>query len=109
MTIVNVSVALCVDWLIVNHQKILGRILNSPPFKFIGVMSYSLYLWQQPFINYSENVPLTYFPLNIILMILLSLLSYYIIERRFLRWRQVWEKNLESRNLGFEKPIEISN
>lgn len=94
LTVINLSITLCVDWLITNHQNTIGQILNSSPFVFVGMMSYSLYLWQQPFSKYTEELIWTHYSLNIILMIGFSLFSYYFIERKFLRWRQIWENHL---------------
>jgi peptidoglycan/LPS O-acetylase OafA/YrhL len=93
-TIMNIAIALTIDWLIVNHESDFGKILNSPSFVFVGTLSYSIYLWQQPFINYSEGKTWTLFPFNIILMILFSLFSYFVVEKKFLQLRQSWEKGL---------------
>jgi peptidoglycan/LPS O-acetylase OafA/YrhL len=46
-----VCIALLV-WLSINHAKSLwGRLLETKPFVTVGVLSYSLYLWQQPFLK----------------------------------------------------------
>jgi peptidoglycan/LPS O-acetylase OafA/YrhL len=94
LTIVNVAIVLIADWLITNHQSSIGKFFNSPPLVFIGTMSYSLYLWQQPFCRYSEELIWTHYPLNIILMIGFSLFSYFIIEKKFLIFRQNIEEKL---------------
>jgi peptidoglycan/LPS O-acetylase OafA/YrhL len=98
LTIINISIALCIDWSIENNQSKVGKLLNSKPLIFIGAMSYSLYLWQQPFSKYTEGLIWTYYPTNIILMILFSLFSYYVIEKKFLQWRQKWEKKIFTEN-----------
>ena len=92
MTVMNIAVTLCVDWVITNHQSMLGRILNIPALQFIGVLSYSIYLWQQPFMFYSETRIWTHFPYNFIFLTLFSLFSYYFVERTFLQYRQRIEK-----------------
>jgi peptidoglycan/LPS O-acetylase OafA/YrhL len=94
LTILNFSIALGLDWLITNPETGIGRLLNSPPFVFIGVMSYSIYLWQQPFLKYSDEQWWTRPPYNLILLISCSLFSYYIIEKTFLHLRKNWEKNI---------------
>jgi len=103
ITIINLSIVLCIDWLIVNRQSPAGRLLNLSPLKFIGVLSYSIYLWQELFTFYSESMPWTYFPYNIILLSVFSLFSYYFVEKRFLNLRQELEKRYfpkeESENL----------
>lgn len=60
------------------------RFLNNPVMTFLGVLSYSLYLWQQPFLNRTEHAWWTAFPLNILLAFAFALLSYYVVERPFL-------------------------
>lgn len=59
------------------------RIINTTPFVFIGLLSYSIYLWQQPWL-YSWNTPLVVKYIGIFVM---SLLSYYLVEKPFLSWR----------------------
>lgn len=92
LTLMNFSIALSIDYLISNPQKITGKLLNLRPIRFVGVLSYSIYLWQQPFMFYSESRFWTHFPLNFILLILCSLFSYYFIEKTFLNYRQNIEK-----------------
>lgn len=64
------------------------RILNWRPMVFVGTLSYSLYLWQQPFLNRHMDAWATTFPVNILLAFGVALLSYYAIERPFLRLRR---------------------
>jgi peptidoglycan/LPS O-acetylase OafA/YrhL len=51
---------------------------------FIGKLSYSLYLWQQLFFHYSF-IPM--FPLNLIATVGLASVSYFLLEKPFLRLR----------------------
>ena len=51
MSLSNICVALCLDWAVTFHQGRIGRVLNAAPLVFVGWLSYSLYLWQQPFLN----------------------------------------------------------
>jgi peptidoglycan/LPS O-acetylase OafA/YrhL len=86
--LVNLCVALSVDWAVTHSDGIVGRVLNARPLVFIGVMSYSLYLWQQPFLHRASNAALTAFPVNIVLAVVCALASFYIIERPSLRLRR---------------------
>jgi len=68
--------------------------LNSRPFVFVGLLSYSIYLWQQLFLNrYATSLP-TSFPLNLSLALAAALASYYLVERPSLRFRQRVERAL---------------
>jgi peptidoglycan/LPS O-acetylase OafA/YrhL len=58
-----------------------GRILNAAPIAFVGVLSYSLYLWQQPFINRTSDAATARFPLSLLLAAACALVAYYAIER----------------------------
>jgi len=58
------------------------RILNIAPVVWLGQISYSLYLWQQPFMN--PRSPLRY---GIFAALGMACLSYYLVERPFLRYR----------------------
>lgn len=93
-TLANLCIGVCVDWCIRNHEGRLGRVLNSAPLVFVGTISYSLYLWQQLFLNrHSDNVTAS-FPLNLTLAVGAALLSYYLIEKPSLRLRQRLEARL---------------
>jgi len=54
---------------------------------WVGVLSYSLYLWQQPFLNPMTSAWYTAFPVNVALACGAALISYYVIERPALRLR----------------------
>ena len=59
---------------------------------FVGILSYSLYLWQQPFLHRDSQAPLASFPLNLVVAVGCALLSYYVIERPSLRLRRGIER-----------------
>jgi peptidoglycan/LPS O-acetylase OafA/YrhL len=90
-TIVNLAMVWLLDIVMTHPDSFPGRIVNSTPMIFVGVISYSLYLWQQPFLHKTSNV-LQSFPLNVVLAFALACVSYYLVERPFLRIR----KRLES-------------
>jgi len=91
-TIMNIAIAISADWAMKNSTGAVGRFLNWPAVSFIGVLSYSLYLWQQPFLNRASASPYCAFPANIILTFALALFSYVAIEAPFLRMRGVADK-----------------
>jgi peptidoglycan/LPS O-acetylase OafA/YrhL len=91
-TITNVGIAISIDWAMRNTKGVAGRFLNQPTVSFIGVLSYSLYLWQQPFLNRDSDKLYCAFPLNILLAFSMALLSYTAIEAPFLRLRMALER-----------------
>jgi peptidoglycan/LPS O-acetylase OafA/YrhL len=64
-----------------------GRILNHKSLIALGVASYSIYLWQQLFLNPGNDRWYCAFPLNLALALIASILSYRVIERPFLVWK----------------------
>jgi peptidoglycan/LPS O-acetylase OafA/YrhL len=63
-----------------------GRVLNWAPLAWLGRLSYSLYLWQEVFLNQTNpGAWICRFPQNIFLSILAAMFSYYLIERPCLR------------------------
>jgi peptidoglycan/LPS O-acetylase OafA/YrhL len=74
---------------VVEHPHSLGgRFLNLTWLRWIGVMSYSLYLWQQLFL--SEHLHLL--PYGYVFLLLASLSSYWLVEQPFLRLRTKFER-----------------
>lgn len=90
-TVMNVAVAISADYAMRNPDRMVGRFLNLPSVSFVGVLSYSLYLWQQLFLNNRSTQGFCAFPLNIVLAFVLATLSYVCIEAPFLRLRSVIE------------------
>ena len=94
MTITNICVALVIDWCVTFHDGRIGRVLNAAPLVFVGWISYSLYLWQQPFLNRASSADVAAFPLNLALAVACALASYFVIERPSLALRKALELRL---------------
>lgn len=75
-------------------QSFVYKILNLKPVAFIGVLSYSLYIWQQAILQTSATIVHSWksFPYNIIITFLLAVGSYYLLEKPFLRLRHKFSK-----------------
>jgi len=84
---VDVALALYIDRVVRFPGTLDGRVLNVGALEFVGKLSYSLYLWQQLFLNRTSTSPLCAFPLNLVLAALVAVVSYYGVERTFLRLR----------------------
>jgi peptidoglycan/LPS O-acetylase OafA/YrhL len=93
-TVVNVCAALCIDWAVRRQAGLIGRTLNSRPLVWIGVMSYSLYLWQQLFLNRHSESWTTSFPQNLVFVLAVAWVSYLLIERPALQLRQWLEPKI---------------
>src|SRR5205085_161200 len=79
VTAANVAIALGIDWWVRFADGRIGRVLNSAPMVFVGVISYSIYLWQQPFVaNYASSAAASRFPVNLVLVCVAALTSYYV-------------------------------
>src|SRR5262249_41054877 len=91
-SVMNVGIALSLDWCVTYHKGIIGTILNSRPLVSVGVISYSLYLWQQMFFNRYSTALMTTFPINITLVTAAAIASYFLIEKPCLRFRQHLEQ-----------------
>jgi peptidoglycan/LPS O-acetylase OafA/YrhL len=101
MTLGSIAIMLVIDRAVRHADDSFGRILNSPILVHVGTLSYSIYLWQQLFLNRTSTSQVAMFPLNIVLVLTMAVASYYLVERPFLRWRP----RLEARWFGPGAPI----
>lgn len=86
-TATNVLMALAIDACVRNPTSLFGRFLELRPIVFVGVLSYSLYLAQQPFLNRNSGAWANAFPQNLVLAVAAALGSYYLVEKPFLNVR----------------------
>ena len=91
-SLLNFTIALCIERCVRYPEGIVGAILNAKPVTIIGVLSYSLYLWQEPFLNQYYAGSVYAFPLNLGLVLGASVASYYLVERPFLRLKSRLER-----------------
>ena len=64
------------------------QLLNSRPAIWLGGMSYSLYLWQEPFLNSWFTHWYASWPTNIILTFIFACFSYYFVEKPIMRFKK---------------------
>jgi peptidoglycan/LPS O-acetylase OafA/YrhL len=86
--LMNIGIALLIESSTRHASSLAGRLLNWKPVVFLGVLSYSLYLWQSPFLNHRSSAWIHAFPQNLIFAFLAALASYALIERPFVRLRR---------------------
>ena len=83
-TIANAAIGIVLFYSIFGPEGIWFKFLNLKVMNFIGVISYSLYLWQQILVSESR-IWITQFPQNIFILFLVASASYYFIEKPFLK------------------------
>jgi len=83
-SLMNVGIALIIDWTLRFPQRSMARALALRPIVYVGSISYSLYLWQQPFF---EHVDLRRFPLSLVAALAVAVLAHYAVERPSLALR----------------------
>ncbi len=88
----NCLLTLCVARLVFIPTGLAGRVLNSAPVVLIGKLSYSLYLWQQLFLNYQTPPIVLPFPLNFAAIFAAASACYWGLEVRFLGLRKKFRK-----------------
>jgi peptidoglycan/LPS O-acetylase OafA/YrhL len=103
-SIAIVAIGLGIDWCVRFPVSSVGKLLNSRPLVYIGGLSYSIYLWQQPFLNRASATSYTSFPLNLVFTALAAITSYYLIEAPGLRLRDLVESRWRSRGSDFKQP-----
>jgi peptidoglycan/LPS O-acetylase OafA/YrhL len=86
-SIVNASLAILIHRSVYCSRDRVGRILNWRPIAFVGLLSYSLYLWQQLFLNRNSAAWVNAFPQNLAFAVAAALGSYFLLEKPFLRLR----------------------
>ena len=86
--VMMMSIAVVMEWCLRNSTSLAGRILNARPVAWVGVLSYSLYIWQQIFLNHHSKAWICRFPQNIVLAVVTACASYYLLERPLLGLRQ---------------------
>jgi len=80
-TILSGGAAIIILWLMSNPGRGFGILVNYPSVRFLGQISYSVYIWQQLFCMPTPGEPiLLNFPANIIATFLVGIPTYMLIE-----------------------------
>ncbi len=83
-TIANILIASIMMYSVFGPKGIWFKFLNFKVINFIGILSYSIYLWQEFFI-YKSALWINRFPQNIFLVTVVASCSYFFIEQPFLK------------------------
>jgi peptidoglycan/LPS O-acetylase OafA/YrhL len=90
ITIKDIAIPLCILGTVAVPNGNTSNILQWTPVAWVGRISYSIYLWQQPFfqepLHSSPSLQNAQtFPLNITITFLLGTLSYYLFEKPMIK------------------------
>ncbi len=105
-TFANIGMVLLLQNIVRYPDQFVGRICNFKPLAWVGVLSYSLYLWQQPFLYFGSSAWICSFPQNIFLAFAAAIASYLVIEKPFLRLK---EKMGAASNASPPRPTNVSS
>ena len=78
-TVYSSFASLLLLWLLSGNTGIVRAMLEWKPLRWVGLLSYSLYVWQQIFLA-PKSPLLTPFPINLGFALLAATLSYYLVE-----------------------------
>lgn len=81
---ITIAIAILIDS-VTSFPTKTAAILNWKPLALLGTFSYSIYVWQQIFLNRYAHSTFTSFPINLVLALACGIASYYLIERPFLK------------------------
>lgn len=98
-TIANLGTVLCVDWSIRNYGRGVGHLLNWKPVVYVGALSYSLYLWQNAFLNPDWDAWPARLPMSLLLASGMAVVSYYVVEQPFLRLKTLVQPKKAARSI----------
>jgi peptidoglycan/LPS O-acetylase OafA/YrhL len=86
---ISLSILFLIGCYLTPSATIIYKVLNNKAVMHIGVLSYSIYVWQQFFfVGDTRFVYLRTFPSNILIIYVVSLASYYLWEKPFLKLKR---------------------
>ena len=85
--VASVLIATCVLGIWYSPKTLVYRCLNLPPIVAVGILSYSMYLWQQPFTGPFSSNWTGRWPQNVLFILAAATASYFLVERPFLRMK----------------------
>jgi peptidoglycan/LPS O-acetylase OafA/YrhL len=82
--VANVAIAAIVLYSVFGPRSLWFRFLNTRPMIYLGLLSYSIYLWQQ-FFAVNSDYWFTNRPWEFLGILVTALFSYYVVEKPFLK------------------------
>ncbi|NUO54931.1 MAG: acyltransferase [Polyangiaceae bacterium] len=96
-TVTNAALATVVAASMTAPRTAFGRLLDSRPMSYLGTISFSLYLAQQPFLDPTRHDWATTFPMSVIGALAAGIALHYAVERPVMKLRSRITKRLRSR------------
>jgi peptidoglycan/LPS O-acetylase OafA/YrhL len=86
-TIVAFIMPLLIAYTVVHPESRFGKLLELKPLRWIGRLSYSLYIWQMLFLPEGARPlrGLQAFPLALVFTLITAVVSYYLVEKPLIR------------------------
>jgi peptidoglycan/LPS O-acetylase OafA/YrhL len=91
--IISLSILFLIFAYILPSDKLFFKVLNNKVVVHIGILSYSIYIWQQLFFVGAFNGFWRTFPYNIPIIYVVALMSYYLWEKQFLKLKNRFSVN----------------
>ena len=86
-SLTGIAVTTCIHYFVRNPRSAVGGFLNAGWITHLGVLSYSIYLWQELFFNEKNKTLAGALPWSIVFTLAIAEFSYWCIERPSLRLR----------------------
>ena len=102
-----ITISYLLSYFVRSPDSVGGRLLNSRFLVHVGVISYSLYLWQQLFLTDLLRSRLSNFPVNLIAAFVAAELSWRLVEQPALRLRQRFNGWRSSRSESAAKTVAL--
>jgi peptidoglycan/LPS O-acetylase OafA/YrhL len=107
----NLFIAILIGYFITSNIKpandVIFKLLNSRILSWIGILSYSIYIWQQFFAFGDPGFAtiIKTFPYNAIFIITAACLSYYLFEKRFLKLKAKFKVRSSQNNENTDEAL----
>ena len=95
-TVESIAISIVIIWLVRNANTAVGKFCNSKLIVHFGILSYSIYLWQEVFLIKLNTTWSGVFPLNFLCCYVAAELSYRLIEQPFLKLRKYFKRDAVS-------------
>jgi peptidoglycan/LPS O-acetylase OafA/YrhL len=79
----SILISLVLTGTLLHPLSLVGRFLEAKPMAWLGRLSYTIYLWQSALFvgRYQDSVDLQVWPINLITLLVIAVVSYYLIEK----------------------------